>query len=87
MVFQQQPGSHQPAMEVTLDTSEFRLEQLWPRLAGPRALGQKQRALPPEVELQQRVGAFEKDLEETQSDRRSPEAVLQSLLEECLSWQ
>nr|XP_056716167.1 laminin subunit gamma-3 [Euleptes europaea] len=71
-----------------LNASEFQLERLRLRLAGPGALGQKLSTLQQEAEQQQqRIEAFERDLEEIQSDRLNLEAILQSLPEECSSWQ
>ncbi|XP_060107379.1 laminin subunit gamma-3 [Heteronotia binoei] len=75
--------------EAVLNASELQLERLRLHLAEPGALGQKLRALQQEAEQQQqRIEAFEKDLEEIQSDRYNLEAILQSLPEEgCSSWQ
>ncbi|XP_015264966.1 PREDICTED: laminin subunit gamma-3 [Gekko japonicus] len=72
--------------EAALNASEFQLERLRLHLAGPGALGQKLRALQQEAEQQQqRIEAFEKDLEEIQSDRYNLEAILQSFPEGCSS--
>ncbi|KAL8174637.1 UNVERIFIED_CONTAM: hypothetical protein K2H54_050347 [Gekko kuhli] len=74
--------------EAALNVSEFQLERLRLHLAGPGALGQKLRALQQEAEQQQqRIEAFEKDLEEIQNDRYNLEAILQSLPEGCSSGQ
>lgn len=83
-------GSLDPTsqMEVALNASEFQLEHLRLQLAGPGALEQKLRAFQQEAEeQQQRIEAFEKDLEEIRSDRANLEAILQSLPGECSSWQ
>ncbi|CAM5163729.1 unnamed protein product [Eretmochelys imbricata] len=71
-----------------LSTSRLQLDRLWLRLARPGALERKLSHLQREAEQQQqKIQAFERDLQEIRADRLNLEEVLQSLPEGCSSWQ
>lgn len=71
-----------------LSTSRLQLDRLWLRLARPGALERKLSHLQREAEQQQqKIQAFERDLQEIRADKLNLEEVLQSLPEGCSSWQ
>ncbi|XP_063000787.1 laminin subunit gamma-3 [Elgaria multicarinata webbii] len=73
--------------EAVLDAGRVQLERLQVRLSGSGDLGQKLSTLQEEAEQQQqRIEAFETDLEEIRSDKQNLEAILRTLPEGCSSW-
>uniref|UniRef100_A0A8D0H9C7 Laminin subunit gamma-3 n=1 Tax=Sphenodon punctatus TaxID=8508 RepID=A0A8D0H9C7_SPHPU len=73
-----------PKLELSGVHTQWALDRLQRRLSGPGALGLKLSHLQQEAEeQQQKIQAFESDLEEIQADKQNLEAILLSLPEGC----
>ncbi|XP_061460229.1 laminin subunit gamma-3 [Rhineura floridana] len=77
---------HAALSEAALNASQAQLQRLQLRLAEPGNLGQALSTLWLEAEAQRaQIEAFERDLEEIQSDKRNLESILRSLPSGCSS--